>query len=304
MSTSQAAALSALASLVALTFGVGVATAVTAPVTWDGTNGAGMVNACRTKVGNTGAGTLRVINTRSGGVCKTTEVPLNWAQGFASHGLQEFTTGGVWTAPAGINSVEVQFTGGGGSGACPGTLASHMYNTDYYFGGGGGGAGGTIDAVVPVNPGTTYTVNIAAATEPPNCSASQADGNKGGDSSLVTGALTLAVAHGGAGGKTSSTDATCADPVDSDGNHTLVQTAGTPGAAGEGGTAQAVSGSIARTGAQSTLVAICTWGDAINRGAGSGIGAGGDGGNLPVANPDAPIIPPTAGGSGYGVLRW
>jgi hypothetical protein len=70
--------------------------------------------------------------------------------------IATFTASGSWTAPAGVYAVNVLAVGGGGGGGGAGSNGSTTQAT-----GGGGGGGGVFDGVVPVVPGTTYTVTIA-----------------------------------------------------------------------------------------------------------------------------------------------
>jgi hypothetical protein len=71
------------------------------------------------------------------------------------NGAQLFTTVGdtTWVAPAHIQNVMVELVGGGGAGFSPATLDAP--------GGGQGGGGGYTKALIPVTPGTTYTVVVA-----------------------------------------------------------------------------------------------------------------------------------------------
>ena len=85
--------------------------------------------------------------------------------------MQEFTTSGTWTAPAGTDLVEVILVGsgggggGGGAGACStrgindGSGNARNYGGN---GGGGGGAGEYLRRLVRVVPGTTYNVTVGA----------------------------------------------------------------------------------------------------------------------------------------------
>ena len=70
-------------------------------------------------------------------------------------GLQEFTSSGTFTVPAGVTHVMVEAVGAGGGGgqACPNNLYSY---------GSFGGAAGYVKAVVPVTPGAVYSVQIGS----------------------------------------------------------------------------------------------------------------------------------------------
>ena len=72
------------------------------------------------------------------------------------NGTQDFTSGGTWTAPAGVTRVIAELWGGGGGGGnCGG-------NTYCSFAGQGGGAGAYARSVLAVTPGNTYTILIGA----------------------------------------------------------------------------------------------------------------------------------------------
>jgi hypothetical protein len=92
------------------------------------------------------------------------------------NGMQEFTTTGTFTIPVGITSIEVQLWGaGGGTGGAGGngntqTTACNFFGacattTQFASGsiGGGGGSGGYTRAIVPVTPGSTYSVVVGRA---------------------------------------------------------------------------------------------------------------------------------------------
>lgn len=68
--------------------------------------------------------------------------------------VAQFTASGSWTAPAGVFSVNILAVGGGGGGG-----GATNTTTEQTVGGGGGG-GGVYDGLIPVVPGTTYTVTI------------------------------------------------------------------------------------------------------------------------------------------------
>lgn len=68
------------------------------------------------------------------------------------------TSGGAsasWTAPAGVNSIELLVVAGGGG-------TGNFNPTNSYGGGGGGGGGLVYNATYPVTPGTPYTVTVGA----------------------------------------------------------------------------------------------------------------------------------------------
>ena len=79
----------------------------------------------------------------------------NLQTGSARIRVAKFTASGSWTAPAGVYAVHVLAVGGGGGGG------GATSNTTVQTSGGGGGGGGVFDGLLPVVPGTTYTVTIA-----------------------------------------------------------------------------------------------------------------------------------------------
>ena len=82
--------------------------------------------------------------------------------------FQEFTTSGTWTAPSGVNTVEVLAVaggGGGGGGGCSMGGTGSLGNTTARpsgRGGGGGGGGEVVLRRLSVTPNTAYTVTIGA----------------------------------------------------------------------------------------------------------------------------------------------
>lgn len=91
-----------------------------------------------------------------------------------------FTASGTWKCPAGVTAVLVEGFGGGGGGGGGRTAST---NTAHTFAGGSGGGGSTLSSrVVPVTPGTTYTVTIGAGGTAGTSNGG--DGGDGGDSSL------------------------------------------------------------------------------------------------------------------------
>ena len=64
-----------------------------------------------------------------------------------------FTTSGTWVCPRGVNSISIEAWGGGAGGAS-------TPNTNNANGGGGGGGAYAKRNLVPVVPGTTYTITV------------------------------------------------------------------------------------------------------------------------------------------------
>jgi len=93
-----------------------------------------------------------------------------------------FTSVGTtsWTAPAGVNSVEVLVVAGGGGGG-----NRHA--------GGGGGGGVIYNSAYPVTPGTSYTVTVGAGSN--GATSTTVTGNAGGNSVFAS----LTALGGGAG---------------------------------------------------------------------------------------------------------
>lgn len=114
-------------------------------------------------------------------------------------GIQEFTSTGTFTAPAGALHVIVELWGAGGAGLTA-------------FGGAGGGSGAYIRAVVPVTPGATYDIVIGTGGN--GAAAPTSLLTVGQSTKVVNGASTLAEAGGGATSNTSSFGGAYAFPPD------------------------------------------------------------------------------------------
>ncbi|MBK9274062.1 MAG: T9SS type A sorting domain-containing protein [Flavobacteriales bacterium] len=173
-------------------------------------------------------------------------LPTWWA---AAQVAQTFNTSGSFIPPAGVTQVVVECWGGGGRG---GTRTSNGQ-------GGGGGGGAYSRALVPVNPGTPYTVNVGEG------STSTA---AGGDSWFGTAGTVMAQGGNSAGN-----------------NSTTGATGGT--AAGSVGTVKFSGG----TGANGGSIFITRWGG----GGGSSAGYAGDGTNGLFSTAGTA---PTGGGNG------
>ena len=74
---------------------------------------------------------------------------------------QEFTSGGTWTKPSGINFVRVICMGGGGGGGAGTKGAS---TAEYVSGGNGGGGGGCSDMIFPASLITGSTVSVVVGS--------------------------------------------------------------------------------------------------------------------------------------------
>ena len=117
---------------------------------------------------------------------------------------EEITTSGTWTVPNGVYKIHVMCFGGGGSGAC---------NVPDNVGLGGGG-GYLAEGDFDVTPGANLTVTIGAG----GTKVTSQTGNNGGATSVTYNSATLLSASGGEGGKG------------------RIDSANTPGHAGNGGT--------------------------------------------------------------------
>ncbi len=89
--------------------------------------------------------------------------------------VEVLTTGGTWTAPAGVNYIAISMCGGGGGGAGADTSSNAA-------GGGGAGAESIERHIMKVTPGNTYSITIGAAGA---TGAHTAAGGNGGDTIFV-----------------------------------------------------------------------------------------------------------------------
>lgn len=92
---------------------------------------------------------------------------------------QTFTSSGSWTAPAGVTSVILMGQGGGGGAGAP-----FDDSGVYYFPGQSGGSTFLTTRVVPVTPGTTYTITIGAGGAGSTAGVVGMEGGAGGDTSF------------------------------------------------------------------------------------------------------------------------
>jgi hypothetical protein len=104
----------------------------------------------------------------------------------------------IWTAPAGVTSIQVECWGGGGggSGACP----DPDPNVDLIVSGNGGGGGGYARSIVSVTPGVTYNITVGGGGQGGAYAVSGGAGENGGHSYFES----VVVGKGGFG-------ATCSD---------------------------------------------------------------------------------------------
>ena len=220
-------------------------------------------------------------------------------------GIVSFPAAGTyyWTCPTGITQVELTLTAGGGSGS------ANMISLTYANGGGGGGS---IRSIVPVTPGTTYSIVIGAGGAAVTWSS-----GKAGENSTAFG-LTV---YGGAGGATQG--------LGGDGGAGGIQAGGVAVSHAIGTSTQAVAGfdpilssGGASGGAFGKNGGSCTGkpgglGDNINGGGGgaSAFGAGGNSSETGGGNGQGygaggagqnsfQTYPSGAGAGGWGMIRF
>jgi len=189
-----------------------------------------------------------------------------------------FNTNGNWTAPAGVNSIElIMVAGGGGGGNATGSM-----------GGGGGGAGGFLRYTgQSVTPSTTYAITVGTGggnSTPGNdtnaFNYTAFGGGRGGNGSNTVNVATGSNnggngGSGGGGGSSGGAQTVGGNGVSGQGN------AGSPGAGNRNGGA---GGGLSVTWYGVTYAVggnggyPVNFGPAGNQGGGNGTGGGGGGG--------------------------
>jgi hypothetical protein len=114
-----------------------------------------------------------------------------------THGTQEFTASGNWTAPDGVTHVLVELWGAGGGGG-------GYFVTSFGQSGGGGGGGAYSRTVISVTPGATYNIVVGApgtaGIDYEGLPPIQSPGGNGGNSAFIDSSNTTLVFAGGGGG--------------------------------------------------------------------------------------------------------
>ena len=153
----------------------------------------GVISGTASNIGSTTTSTFTIRGTDTDG--DTVDQAYSWTINNLAEQTQTFTSSGNWTAPAGVDNVNVNVIGGGGGGG--GGVASD--NTAHTTGG-TGGDGGFYTANVSVSAGTTYSINVGAGGNKGNQANQTAagSGNSGGSSRF--GNNTTANGGGGGGG--------------------------------------------------------------------------------------------------------
>ena len=178
-----------------------------------------------------------------------------------AQGSQTFTTAGTFTngftVPAGVYSITVEVWGGGGGGGIDAANNN---------GGPGGGGGAYASSVIPVTPGTPYTVVVGAGgSGAVNGGAAATAGSQSGFASSVIalGGGFSTTSTGAQGGQASGSTGDFKSSGSNGGNGNTATNGG-----GGGGGASGNSGNVVANGANSTN----------GNGAAGGNGPDGDGG--------------------------
>jgi hypothetical protein len=109
--------------------------------------------------------------------------------------LQEFTTTGTFTVPAGVTRILVELWGAGGGGAGQGPTPGGAGPSI----GGGGGSGAYLRAVLVVTPGDTYDVVIGTGGLGGSGAVAFPPGSAGAATQIRLGTAVVASAGGGSG---------------------------------------------------------------------------------------------------------
>ena len=112
----------------------------------------------------------------------------------ANAATEKFTASGTFTPPAGITTVTVECWGGGGAGG------GAQKTTANSGGGGGGGGAYAKKLIVPVTPGTPYTVTIPAAATCPGSGWANGQTYDGAAVTFTGDSAVSVTANGGTGG--------------------------------------------------------------------------------------------------------
>jgi hypothetical protein len=218
---------------------------------------------------------ISMISTDGGVTFTTTSFPLNGnVQGpIAFDGVNMFATVGAsqiatvtaapaltWTAPAGVNAVQVLAVGGGGAGG----------GTDGNAAGGGGGGGQVVNKLVTVASGTVYPITVGWGGQAGTASSSIG----GSGQTTAFGTLLTALGGGGGGGAGAAGGNAGGNGGGANGNATIgCGAGGGGGAGGVGGSAHTVGTGAAVPGAP---VGGGSWGGDAGSSASRG-GVGGPG---------------------------
>jgi hypothetical protein len=113
----------------------------------------GVVSGTASSVGSNTASTFTIRATDLDS--DTADQAYSWTINNLAEVVTTFTSGGTYTAPSGVDNVNIQVIGGGGGGG-GGTASDNQPHTS----GGTGGAGGYYTANVSVSGGGSYTINV------------------------------------------------------------------------------------------------------------------------------------------------
>lgn len=125
-----------------------------------------------------------------------TSSPLHATCTPTAHGRAAFTSSGMWTVPAGVRSINIHCTGGGGASGIPNSR-------DKYAGGGGGGGYTAYKKEISVSPGQEVSCVVGAGSEIGGYDTDK--GVNGGESSASINGMAVVSAKGGRSGYASIT---------------------------------------------------------------------------------------------------